>query len=138
MTTTNQWMSFVEIEQIVVQRVANAIETIAIYETKTRMAHESMSQTKQQEDKVAENANNKRKWEGYVFIHQISPILLISHTHLLHSPKMDFLFMIWGLNCIGELTGWYIRRKDEGVKMYKEFRLPIVVFRLKMYGYISY
>ncbi|GJX23305.1 putative RNA-directed DNA polymerase [Tanacetum coccineum] len=25
-----------------------------------------------------------------------------------------------------ELTGWYIGRKDEGVKMYKQFRLPIV------------
>nr|GEV01771.1 reverse transcriptase domain-containing protein [Tanacetum cinerariifolium] len=57
-------MSFAEIEQIVAQRVANAIETIAIYETKTRMARESMSQTKRQADKVTENASNKRKWEG--------------------------------------------------------------------------
>ncbi|GJX47013.1 putative reverse transcriptase domain-containing protein [Tanacetum coccineum] len=64
MTTMNQRMSFAEIEQIVAQRVANAIETIAIYETKTRMARESMSQTKRYEDKVTENASNKRKWEG--------------------------------------------------------------------------
>ncbi|GJU57805.1 reverse transcriptase domain-containing protein [Tanacetum coccineum] len=28
------------------------------------MARKSMSQTEQQEDKVAENASNKRKWEG--------------------------------------------------------------------------
>ncbi|GJZ46270.1 hypothetical protein Tco_0593866 [Tanacetum coccineum] len=49
---------------IVAQRVANAIETIAIYETKTRMAQESISQTKQQEKKVAGNASNKRKLEG--------------------------------------------------------------------------
>ncbi|GJU01367.1 reverse transcriptase domain-containing protein [Tanacetum coccineum] len=28
------------------------------------MASESMSQTKQQKDKVVENARNKRKWEG--------------------------------------------------------------------------
>ncbi|GJY75952.1 hypothetical protein Tco_0481068 [Tanacetum coccineum] len=28
------------------------------------MARKSMSQTKRQEDKVAENASNKRKWEG--------------------------------------------------------------------------
>ncbi|GJU55526.1 reverse transcriptase domain-containing protein [Tanacetum coccineum] len=28
------------------------------------MDHESMSQIKQQEDKMAENASNKRKWEG--------------------------------------------------------------------------
>ncbi|GKA96808.1 hypothetical protein Tco_0818903 [Tanacetum coccineum] len=63
-TTTNQGMSLAEIEQIVAQRVTNAIETIAIYETKTRMARESISQTKQQGDKVEENASNKRKWEG--------------------------------------------------------------------------
>ncbi|GKD54383.1 putative reverse transcriptase domain-containing protein [Tanacetum coccineum] len=46
------------------QRVVNAIEAIAIYETKTNMARKSISQTEQQECKVAENANNKRKWEG--------------------------------------------------------------------------
>ncbi|GJV18348.1 hypothetical protein Tco_1367368 [Tanacetum coccineum] len=46
------------------QRVANAIEAIAIYETKTNMARKSISQTEQQECKLAENANNKRKWEG--------------------------------------------------------------------------
>ncbi|GJW51016.1 putative reverse transcriptase domain-containing protein [Tanacetum coccineum] len=64
MTTVNQGMSVEEIERVVAQRVANAIEAIAIYETKTNMARESISQTEQQECKVAENANNKRKWEG--------------------------------------------------------------------------
>ncbi|GJV54797.1 hypothetical protein Tco_1455802 [Tanacetum coccineum] len=49
-------MSVEEIEQIVAQRVANAIEAIAIYE--------SINQTKQQENKVAGNASNKRKWES--------------------------------------------------------------------------
>ncbi|GJR93251.1 putative reverse transcriptase domain-containing protein [Tanacetum coccineum] len=56
MATVNQGMSVEEIEQIVAQRVANAIEAIAIYE--------SINQTKQQENKVAGNASNKRKWEG--------------------------------------------------------------------------
>ncbi|GJZ89812.1 reverse transcriptase domain-containing protein [Tanacetum coccineum] len=64
MTTVNQGMSVEEIERVVAQRVANAIEAIAIYETKTNMARKSMSQTERQEDKVAENASNKRKWEG--------------------------------------------------------------------------
>ncbi|GJY10296.1 putative reverse transcriptase domain-containing protein [Tanacetum coccineum] len=64
MTTVNQGMSVEEIERVVAQRVANAIEAIVIYETKTNMACKSMSQTEQQEDKVAENASNKRKWEG--------------------------------------------------------------------------
>ncbi|GKB11265.1 hypothetical protein Tco_0845188 [Tanacetum coccineum] len=63
-TIVNQVMSVKEIERVVAQRVANAIEAIAIYETKTNMARKSISQTKQEEDKVAENASNKRKWEG--------------------------------------------------------------------------
>nr|GFB21715.1 hypothetical protein [Tanacetum cinerariifolium] len=53
-----------EIVQVVAQRVANAIEAIAIYETKTNLARKSMSQTERQEEKVAENASNKRKWES--------------------------------------------------------------------------
>nr|GFA74039.1 hypothetical protein [Tanacetum cinerariifolium] len=61
-TTVNQGMSVEEIERVVAQRVTNAIEAIAIYETKTNLAHKSMSQTERQEEKVAENASNKRKW----------------------------------------------------------------------------
>nr|GFA74399.1 hypothetical protein [Tanacetum cinerariifolium] len=57
-------MSVEEIEQVVAQRVANAIKATAIYETKTNLAHKSMSQTEQQEEEVAENASNKRKWES--------------------------------------------------------------------------
>ncbi|GJT79849.1 putative reverse transcriptase domain-containing protein [Tanacetum coccineum] len=64
MTTVNQGMSVEEIERVVAQRVANAIEAIAIYKTKTNIARKSMSQTERQEYKVAENASNKRKWEG--------------------------------------------------------------------------
>ncbi|GJU24364.1 putative reverse transcriptase domain-containing protein [Tanacetum coccineum] len=45
-------------------RVANAIETIVIYETKTRMARELMNQIKQQEEKIAYDTSNKSKWEG--------------------------------------------------------------------------
>ncbi|GJW02020.1 hypothetical protein Tco_1560876 [Tanacetum coccineum] len=52
MATANQGMSVKEIERIVAQRVANAIEAIAIYETKTNMARKSMSQTEQQEYKA--------------------------------------------------------------------------------------
>ncbi|GJV46302.1 hypothetical protein Tco_1430838 [Tanacetum coccineum] len=64
MTTVNQGMSVKEIERVVAQRVANAIEAIAIYETKTNMALNSVSQAKRKEDKVTKNASNKRKWEG--------------------------------------------------------------------------
>ncbi|GJY10226.1 hypothetical protein Tco_0378411 [Tanacetum coccineum] len=55
-TLEDTGMSVKEIEQIVAQQVANAIEAIAIYE--------SINQTKQQENKVAGNASNKRKWES--------------------------------------------------------------------------
>nr|GFC52316.1 reverse transcriptase domain-containing protein [Tanacetum cinerariifolium] len=64
MTTVNQGMSVEEIERVVAQRVANAIEAIAIYETKTNLAGKSMSQTERQGEKVAENGSNKRKWES--------------------------------------------------------------------------
>nr|GFA63794.1 reverse transcriptase domain-containing protein [Tanacetum cinerariifolium] len=60
MTTVNQGISIEEIER----RVANAIKAIAIYETKTNLAHNSMSQTERQEEEVAENASNKRKWKS--------------------------------------------------------------------------
>ncbi|GJV69511.1 reverse transcriptase domain-containing protein [Tanacetum coccineum] len=56
MATVKRGMSVEEIKRIVAQRVANAIEAIAIYE--------SINQTKQWENKVAGNASNKRKWEG--------------------------------------------------------------------------
>nr|GFA29925.1 reverse transcriptase domain-containing protein [Tanacetum cinerariifolium] len=64
MTTVNQGMSVEEIERVIARRVANAIEAIAIYETKTNSARKSMSQTERQKEKVEENANNKRKWES--------------------------------------------------------------------------
>nr|GEY59427.1 putative reverse transcriptase domain-containing protein [Tanacetum cinerariifolium] len=64
MSATRQGMSFVKIEQIVDQRVANAIEAIVVYETKIHMAHDSMDQVVRQGAKVARNANNKRKWEN--------------------------------------------------------------------------
>ncbi|GKA96787.1 putative reverse transcriptase domain-containing protein [Tanacetum coccineum] len=64
MTTVNKGMSVEEIEWVVAQRVANAIEAIAIYEMKTNMTRKSISQTERQKDKVAKNSSNKRKWEG--------------------------------------------------------------------------
>ncbi|GJT53460.1 reverse transcriptase domain-containing protein [Tanacetum coccineum] len=64
MSAANQWMNFAEIKMMITQRVANAIETIAIYEAKTRMARDSMDRVERREDKMAENASNKRKWEG--------------------------------------------------------------------------
>ncbi|GKA31944.1 hypothetical protein Tco_0718311 [Tanacetum coccineum] len=64
MSATRQGMSFAEIDQIVAQRVTNAIEAIAIYETKIRMTHDLMNQVIRQETIVEKNANNKRKLEN--------------------------------------------------------------------------
>ncbi|GJR01184.1 hypothetical protein Tco_0524168 [Tanacetum coccineum] len=61
MTTTNQGISVEEIEQIVAQRVANAIEAIAIYETTTSLARMAMSQTKRQGEKCAPKCTNCKK-----------------------------------------------------------------------------
>nr|GFA60484.1 hypothetical protein [Tanacetum cinerariifolium] len=41
MTTVNQGMSVEEIERVIAQRVANAIEAITIYETKTNLARKA-------------------------------------------------------------------------------------------------
>ncbi|GJV01131.1 hypothetical protein Tco_1334700 [Tanacetum coccineum] len=66
MATIGQGMSSMEIEQIIAQRVTNAIEAIAIYETKTRVAHDSIDQVARQGAKVVKDVKNKRKWEsGY-------------------------------------------------------------------------
>ena len=50
MTTVNQGMSIEGIEQIIAQRVANAIEAI--------------NRTKYRGNQVAGNVSHKRKWEG--------------------------------------------------------------------------
>ncbi|GKC56773.1 reverse transcriptase domain-containing protein, partial [Tanacetum coccineum] len=64
MSTTQTEMSSAEIDQIVAQRVTDAIEAIAIYETKIRMAHVPVNQVIRQETTIGKNANNKRKWES--------------------------------------------------------------------------
>ncbi|GJV07177.1 hypothetical protein Tco_1344833 [Tanacetum coccineum] len=64
MSATRQGMSSKEIERVVAQRVANAIEAIAIYETKIHMAHDSMNQVVHEEATVGNNVSNKRKWGG--------------------------------------------------------------------------
>ncbi|GKD44076.1 hypothetical protein Tco_1268721, partial [Tanacetum coccineum] len=61
MSASRQGMSFEEMEQVVAQRVANAIEAIAIYESKIRMAHDSMNQVIREEATVGKNVRNKRK-----------------------------------------------------------------------------
>ncbi|GKE88751.1 hypothetical protein Tco_1566226, partial [Tanacetum coccineum] len=44
MTATRQGMSSAEIDQVVPQRVTDAIEAIAIYETKIGMTHDPVNQ----------------------------------------------------------------------------------------------
>nr|GEU76376.1 putative reverse transcriptase domain-containing protein [Tanacetum cinerariifolium] len=64
MPTMRQGMSSAKIEQIVAQRVTNAIEAIAIYETKIYVDHDLIVRDIRHGAKVARNANNIRKWEG--------------------------------------------------------------------------
>ncbi|GJR71158.1 reverse transcriptase domain-containing protein [Tanacetum coccineum] len=62
MSVTRQGMSSEEMEQVVAQRVTNAIKAIAIYKTKIRMAHDSMNQVVREEATIGNNVSNKRKW----------------------------------------------------------------------------
>nr|GEW00235.1 hypothetical protein [Tanacetum cinerariifolium] len=55
-------MSSAKIDQIVAQRVTNANESIAVYEKKIRLAHDSMNQVVHQGTTAARNANKKTKW----------------------------------------------------------------------------
>ncbi|GJR42137.1 reverse transcriptase domain-containing protein [Tanacetum coccineum] len=64
MSATRQGMSSAEIDQIVAQRVTDAIEVIAIHETKIRMTHDPMNQAIRQETTIEKNVNNKRKFEN--------------------------------------------------------------------------
>ncbi|GJR57759.1 reverse transcriptase domain-containing protein [Tanacetum coccineum] len=71
MSASRQGMSSEEMEQVVAQRVANAIEAIAIYESKIRMAHDSMNHVVREEAmriKVvrahATGAGNKKAYAG--------------------------------------------------------------------------
>nr|GEU37994.1 hypothetical protein [Tanacetum cinerariifolium] len=66
MSTARQGMSSMEIEQIITQRVTNAIEEIAIYEARTRVTRDSMDQLARHGAKEVKDFKNKRKWEnGY-------------------------------------------------------------------------
>nr|GEZ69533.1 putative reverse transcriptase domain-containing protein [Tanacetum cinerariifolium] len=64
MSASRQGMSPEEMEQVVAQRVANAIKAIVIYDSKIRMAHNSMNQVVREEATVGKNFSNKRKWES--------------------------------------------------------------------------
>ncbi|GJZ02797.1 putative reverse transcriptase domain-containing protein [Tanacetum coccineum] len=64
MSASRQETTSTKINQIVAQRVSDAIEAIAIYETKIHMTHDPMNQIIRQEITVEKNANNKRKFEN--------------------------------------------------------------------------
>nr|GEZ01588.1 hypothetical protein [Tanacetum cinerariifolium] len=63
MSTSRQGMTSAEIDQIIAQRVIDAIEAIVVYEA-IHMAHDSMNQVVRQGTTVEKNANNKRKFEN--------------------------------------------------------------------------
>nr|GEX68549.1 retrotransposon protein, putative, Ty3-gypsy subclass [Tanacetum cinerariifolium] len=56
-------MTFAEIDQIIAERVTDAIKAIVVYEA-IRMAHDSMNQVVRQGTTLEKNTNNKRKFES--------------------------------------------------------------------------
>ncbi|GJU56207.1 uncharacterized mitochondrial protein-like protein [Tanacetum coccineum] len=67
MTTANQGISVEEIEQIVAQRVANAIEAIAIYETTTSLARMAMVPGPKRQGEMVERCQQQEEAEGSDF-----------------------------------------------------------------------
>nr|GEV80364.1 putative reverse transcriptase domain-containing protein [Tanacetum cinerariifolium] len=62
----NEFLGMELDQQIIAQRVANAIEEIAIYEARTRVTHDLMDRVARQGAKVVKDVKNKRKWKnGY-------------------------------------------------------------------------
>ncbi|GJV06570.1 putative reverse transcriptase domain-containing protein [Tanacetum coccineum] len=61
MSASRQGMNSAEIDQMVAQRVSDAIEAIAIYETKIRMTHDPMNQIIRQGKHVIKNAKETRE-----------------------------------------------------------------------------
>nr|GEZ43968.1 hypothetical protein [Tanacetum cinerariifolium] len=63
-TTVNQGMSVEEIEQVVAQRVANAIEAIAIYKTKTNLACKTPATAKNQRTRTCYECGSLRHYKS--------------------------------------------------------------------------
>ncbi|GKD87813.1 hypothetical protein Tco_1358967 [Tanacetum coccineum] len=92
MLATRQGMSSKEMERVVAQRVANAIEAIVIYETKTRMARDLMNQVIREEATVGKNVSNKRKWgsdQGRNFDQQQSRRIEMVRAYATGQPKQE-------------------------------------------------
>nr|GEV49697.1 F-box/kelch-repeat protein At3g06240-like [Tanacetum cinerariifolium] len=100
-----------EIKQIVVQRVANAIETIAIYETKTHVARDLMNMVERKEDKVAENASNKIMWEVLHFV--------VGFGFVLRNLEFKVVKIVYGLDNVNRVFVYELSsdswRKIDGV-----------------------
>ncbi|GJW53838.1 reverse transcriptase domain-containing protein [Tanacetum coccineum] len=64
MSETRQGMSSAEIDQMVAQRVTDAIEAIAIYETKIRMTHDPRNQKSDVARAYTIGANGKKAYAG--------------------------------------------------------------------------
>ncbi|GJX32882.1 hypothetical protein Tco_0242737 [Tanacetum coccineum] len=64
MTTVNQGMSVEEIERVVAQRVADAIEAIAIYETKTNMACKTPTAARNQQTRTCYECGSLRHYKS--------------------------------------------------------------------------
>nr|GEX00472.1 ribosomal protein S12, mitochondrial [Tanacetum cinerariifolium] len=95
MSALRQGMSFEEMEQVVAQRVANAIEVIAIYELKICLAHDSMNQIVCEEATIGKNVSNKMKWGtdhiwGIDYVAE-SPVKELSYVPVLDVSRIPSL-----------------------------------------------
>nr|GEV19645.1 putative reverse transcriptase domain-containing protein [Tanacetum cinerariifolium] len=92
MSTARQGVSLMEIEQIIAQRVTNAIEAITIYEVRTRVNRNSMDQVARQGAKVIAYASRQLKiHENNYATHdlELSAVVFATKTwrHYLYGTK---------------------------------------------------
>nr|GEZ79157.1 hypothetical protein [Tanacetum cinerariifolium] len=79
MTTVNQGMSVEEIKRVVAQRVGNAIEAIAIYETKTNIALKTPATAKNQRTRTYYECRSLRYYKS-----ECSIVKFHKHVDMIH------------------------------------------------------
>ncbi|GKB31054.1 putative reverse transcriptase domain-containing protein [Tanacetum coccineum] len=125
MLAIRQGMSSEEMERVVSQRVVNAIEAIAIYETKIHMAHDSMNQVVCEEATVGKNVSNKMKWENEHKLSSFDIIIgmdwlanhhavIVCDEKIIRIPYGDEVLIVQGLpNFSGTITEKKTKDKSE-------------------------
>nr|GEV16159.1 hypothetical protein [Tanacetum cinerariifolium] len=89
MIIVNQGMSVEEIKQVIAQRVANAIEAIAIYEIKTNMALKTPATAKNQRTRTCYECGSLRHYKSECLIVKFQKCVDMIHGGAENKKKLD-------------------------------------------------